>query len=231
MLKRHLCLFPLSCVLAFPAVAHELSLGAGALSVNMFSQISLTDNSLAAPNDIQWSATGNTITGEIYAGYAYNINNGFDIGVEVFYMLEGPEVDQWVINDRYITHSLKNALGIRVVPGFNITPSTRVIAEVGYLYMDQEISVTDLDISGEFDSSSVSEKSGTVVYGVGIETMIYESFGFRASYNVAPRMGDTDSDSNSVSISTVDGSADDLTYSASPVLHFFYLGAILRFGF
>lgn len=231
MLKRNLCFFPLTCALAFPAVAHEFSFGAGALSANLLSQISFTDNSLSPPNDIQWSATGNTITGEFYVGYAYNINKGFDIGVEVFYVLDGPEVEQWVLIDRYVKHSVKNAIGARVVPGFNITPSTRVIAEVGYLYMEQEISVIDLDIASEFSSTSATAKNGTVVYGVGIETMIYEAFGFRASYNVAPRMGNTNSSSNSVSISTTSGSPDDFTYSASPVLQFFYLGGILRFGF
>lgn len=230
MLKRNLSLVALSTALALSASAHEFSFGAGALNSTMFSQISLTDTATygTSNNDIQWSATGTTITGEFYAGYAYNINKGFDIGAEIFYQLDGPEVEQYVLDPRYIKHSLKNALGIRIVPGFNITPSTRVIAEVGYLFMQTEISVIDLVNASDFTATSATSDTGMIVYGVGLETMIYESFGFRASYNVAPRMGTVDSTNNAASISTKDGT---VTYDASPTFGMFYLGGIFRFGF
>lgn len=228
MLKRNFCLLSLSCALTFPATAHEFNFGTGALSINMFSQVSFSDNSVPEPNDFQWSATGNTITGELYAGYTYNFKEKFNIGAEVFYIFGGPEVEQWVLIDRYITHSLKNAIGIRIVPGFNITPSTRAIAEVGYLLMKQDISVKDLDptFATEFPSSSESETTGMLVYGIGLETMFYSSVGLRASFYFAPEMGSTD-----VSISTNPGTSTGLTYTANPVFNFFYLGGIYRFGF
>lgn len=232
MLKRNLSLIALSSALILPASAHEFSIGAGALSSNLLSQISITDTTTygTSNNDLQWSATGNTITGEFYVGYAYNINKGFDIGIEIFYDLSGPEVEQWVLLPRYVKYSVKDALGVRIVPGFNITPSTRVIAEVGYMYMQTDFSVIDLDpdIASTFTATSASKNTGMIVYGVGLETMVYENFGFRASYNVAPRMGNIDSSSNSVTLSTTDGTN---TYEASPVLNMFYVGGILRFGF
>jgi hypothetical protein len=229
MLKRNFTLAALCSLLTLPAYAHEFSIGAGALSSTLYSQISLEDTTLGSTaNTYQWSANGNAITGEFYLGYAYNINKGFDIGAEVFYLLDGPEIQQWVLEDRYLQYSVKSSLGIRIVPGFNITPSTRVIAEVGYLFMSTEINVKELDIASDFSSNTATKDTGLIVYGVGLETMIYENFGFRASYNVGPRMGDIDSSSGSATISSTD---ETLTYSANPALGMFYLGGIIRFSF
>ena len=232
MLKRNLSLLLLGSLFTLPGIAHEFTFGAGALSTNMFTQLSLVDTADfgTTNNDIQWSATGTGITGEFYAGYAYNINKGFDVGAEVFYILQGPEVEQFVIEPRYIKFSMQNALGFRIVPGFNITPSTRVLAEVGYLFMQTEISVIDLipTLASDFSTTSTILKKGMIVYGVGMETMVYQNFGFRASYVVAPEMGNNDSNSNTASITSTDGT---LTYSGSPVFNFFYVGGILKFSF
>lgn len=230
MLQRNLCLLALGSALTLGASAHEFTFGAGALSNTMFSQLSYTNTTLfgTANNDVQVSATGTTITGEFYVGYAYNINKGFDIGLEIFYDLDGPEVEQIVAEPRYLKYSMKNAIGVRVVPGFNITPSTRLIADVGYLYMETNISVIDLVTASDYTATSVSKKTGMIVYGVGIETMMYESFGLRASYNVAPRMGTVDSTNNAASITSTDGT---VTYTGSPVLSMFYLGGIVKFTF
>jgi hypothetical protein len=232
MLKRNLSLIALSTFIALPTFAHEFSFGVGALSTTMFSQISYVDTATfgTTNNDIEWSANGSQITGEFYVGYAYNINKGFDIGVEIWYDLDGPEVEQFVVEPRYIKHSMQNAIGVRVVPGFNITPSTRIIGEVGYMYTQMELSVVDLDptLASQFSSSSTTKNKGFITYGVGLETMVYQNFGFRASYNVLPPQSNSDSSTNSVSITSTDGT---VTYSATPVVNFFYVGGILRFGF
>jgi hypothetical protein len=230
MLKRNLSWVLMGSALTLPALAHEISFGAGALDSVMFAQLSQTDTIIypGTENDIQWSGTGTTITGEFYVGYAYNVNKGFDIGFEVFYDLDGPEVEQYVNQPRYLKYSMKNGLGIRIVPGFNITPSTRVIAEVGYLFLQTEINVIDLTTVPTFSTTSVTENKGVVVYGAGLETMLYESFGIRASYNVAPRMGTVDNTGSATSITNTHGT---VTYTASPALGFFYLGGVIRFGF
>lgn len=219
MLKRNLPLALLTSALTLPALAHEISMGAGALNSTAYTQITRTDNTI--PSNIEVSATGTAVTGEFYLAYAYNVNKGFDIAFELFYELDGPEVEQYAGDENYLTHSIKNAIGARIVPGFNITPSTRVIAEVGYLYMRTEVGVENI-LSPAFPTSSETKDSGVIVYGVGMETMLYDNFGLRASYTIAPTMGD------GVSITSTDGT---LTYDANSSLGYFFLGTILRFGF
>jgi hypothetical protein len=216
---HNLSLVLLSSTLTLPAFAHEISMGAGALNSTVFAQLTRTDNDTLV--DTEYSATATAVTGEFYVGYAYNVNKGFDIGFEIFYDLEGPEVLQNTGDDYYLTYSVKNAIGIRMVPGFNITPSTRVIAEVGYLYMKTELDVENI-VDYAFTNNTESKDVGVIVYGVGMETMLYSQFGLRASYVVAPTMG------SDLSITSADT---ELTYTASPAMGYFYLGGIFRFGF
>lgn len=220
MLKRNLSLIALSSALILPASAHEFSLGAGVTNVNMDTRFTYEDTELPLKTYI--SATDSAISGEFYVGYAYNINKGFDLGIEIFYDLGGPEVKQFVATFDYVTSSLSNTFGLRIVPGFNITPSTRVFASVGYSLLETEINIKDTTPVTPFESNSEKKNGGALTYGAGLETMFYDSFGLRASYMV------TDASSSSVKISSIDSTVE---YQAEPKIQTFYLGGIVRFSF
>lgn len=221
--KRTLPILLLSSM-TLSAAAHELSLGAGALSTTMFSRFTYSDDTSLKT---QVTTTATSISGEFYVGYAYNINKGFDIGAEIFYDLGGPEVENNIVTPGYVKNSLSNTIGIRILPGFNITPSTRVYAGVGYAYMDTEINVKDTDTDLTFNTKSASKKGGSIFYTAGLETMIYTSFGIRAGYSV---LNASSSIASISSTNTYSNGAHE-KYKAKPAFNEFYLGGVFRFGF
>lgn len=206
------------------ASAHELSVGAGALSTTMFSKLTYSDDT---SYDTQVTATATSISGELYFGYAYNINPGFDIGFELFYDLGGPEIESTIATPGYVKNDLSNTIGLRILPGFNITPSTRIYAGVGYAYMDSSIDIADTDTDLTFESSSASKKGGSIFYTAGLETMIYTSFGIRAAYSVI----DAASAGASLSSLTTYSNGAHEKYKAKPAFNTFYLGGVFRFAF
>jgi hypothetical protein len=231
MLKRNLSLIALSSTLMLPAAAHELSFGAGALSINMFNQLTFTDTKLAGPTPtIVFDSNANTVTGEIYVGYAYNVNRGFDIAAEVFYDFNSPKLQQYVADQSFIQVDYTNQIGVRVLPGFNITPSTRFFIDVAYLFLEGQLQTSKLLNASDFvnttTTTTTNKWSGAIQYGAGFETMIYESFGLRASYTVTPTINSNAS--HGTSVTSKDGT---LTYSTKPTFYAFYLGGIFRFGF
>lgn len=223
LMKRTLPALLLS-TFALSASAHEISLGAGALSTTMFSRFSYADDTnYQAKTDASTTA----ISGEVYFGYAYNINKGFDIGAEIFYDLGGPEAEQSVGTPGYVKNSLSNTIGIRVLPGFNITPSTRVYAGIGYAYMDTEINIKDTLTDLTFDKKTASKKGGSIFYTAGLETMFYTNIGMRVGYTVI----DAASAQATISSTNTYSNGAHEKYKAKPAFNEFYLGGIFRFGF
>lgn len=210
--------------LSFSVAAHEISIGAGALNTTMFSRLTYTDNTSFKS---QANASATAISGELYMGYAYNINKGFDIGAEIFYDLGGPEVENTIGTAGYVKNSLSNTIGIRVLPGFNITQSTRLYAGIGYAYMDTEINIKDTQTDLTFDKQSASKKAGSIFYTAGVETMLYTNFGLRAGYTVI----DAASATASISSTNTYSNGAHEKYKAKPSFNEFYLGALFRFGF
>lgn len=230
MLKRNLALLTLSSALTFPALAHEFSFGAGALNMSTFALLDYTDTTLggASPN-FQWDDFANTITGEVYGGYAYNVNKGFDIGLEVFYDFKGPTINQYNGTNSYVSFATSNIIGVRLVPGFNITKSSRVFFDVGYLWIESTVNTTQLSDAADFTSSNSTntiKRQGAIQYGAGFETMFYSNFGLRAMYSVTPSFNPNAN--NGTSVTSTDGTQ---TYSIKPTYTAFYLGGILRFSF
>lgn len=229
MLKRNLSLIALSSALILPAAAHELSFGAGALSVNMFNQLTFTDTALPGPQPIfVYDANATTVTGEIYLGYAYNVNRGFDIAAEVFYDFASPKLQQYVGFSSFVQTDYTNLIGVRVLPGFNITPSTRFFVDVAYLFLEGKLDTSHLVDASDFvnTNTTTNKWAGAIQYGAGFETMIYESFGLRASYTVTPSV--KSSASHGTSVTSKDGT---ITLSSEPTFYAFYLGGIFRFAF
>jgi hypothetical protein len=217
----------LGAALATPALAHEISFGVGALSLTMFSTITFTDTTHPGPTpSFVWETTGTDIAGEAYIGYAYNINKGFDIAAEFFYDFSGPKIDQYVDTQSYIINNSSSTYGIRVLPGFNITPSARLFVDVGYTFMQTTVDVTHLSNASDFvnttTTATTNKRHGAINYGAGMEMMFYKSVGLRASYTVTP------ASSNSATKTSHDGT---LSYQAKPSFYAFYLGGIFRFGF
>lgn len=222
-IKRALPILLLSSM-TFSAAAHEIAVGAGALSTTMFSRYTYTDDTAFKT---QATTTATSISGEAYIGYAYNFNKGFDVGAEIFYDMGGPEVENTIATPGYVKNSLSSTIGIRILPGFNITPSTRVYAGIGYAYMDTEINIKDTVTDLTFDKQSASKKGGSIFYTAGFETMIYTSFGIRAGYSVI----DAASAIASVTSTNTYSNGAHEKYKAKPAFNEFYLGGVFRFGF
>jgi opacity protein-like surface antigen len=210
--------------------SQEISVGAGALSTTMFNRFTYYNDPTLLPAfpHTQVTANSTSISGEFYFGYAYNINKGFDIGVEIFYDMGGPEIETMVVTPGYVKNALSNTIGLRVLPGFNITPSTRVYAGVGYGYMETSISVQDTETVLFFQTLSATKKGGALFYTAGLETMIYTSLGIRAGYSV---MNASQAIASVSSMNPYPGTAVYEKYKAKPSFSTFYLGGILRFGF
>lgn len=229
MFKRNLALLSISSILTFPALAHEFSFGAGALNISNFATVQFTDTLIGGNPTFEWEAFASNITGEVYGGYAYNVNKGFDIGLEVFYDFKGPVVNQYEFDNHYISFETNNIIGVRVVPGFNITKNARVFFDVGYLWIESTINTTQLLNASDFTSSNSTntiKRQGAIQYGAGFETMFYNNFGIRAMYSVTPSFNPNAN--NGTSVTSTDGTQ---TYSIKPSYTAFYLGGILRFSF
>lgn len=210
-------------MLAMTAMAQEISVGAGALSTTMASKFSYYNDVRTTQVNGQQQA----LTGEIYAGYAYNVNKGFDLGAEFFYDLGGPEIEQNVVTPGYVKNAQKSTMGIRILPGFNITPSTRVFLGVGYAWLSTTINIADTVPVKTFTSTSATKKGTSLLYMAGLETMIYTSLGIRVSYSVLQASNAIASISSSTTYA--DGAHE--KYKAKPTMGEFFLGGVFRFTF
>jgi opacity protein-like surface antigen len=212
----------LGAALSTPAIAHEFTIGVGLLSTTLDSEFEQTISGNS--NKSYSNASSTDLGGEIFLGYVWTINKGFDMAFELFYDWNTTETKDGLSSQNaggftgtgHAKHKINGVWGVRVLPGFYVTTNTKIFLDVGYANIDNELSLKSLGTTG-FSKQSDSRNAAAYRYGAGVQTMIYENFSLRASYVVMDGASNvrvkSDNGANSVKATpTIHNFAADLTY-------------------
>ena len=161
-------------------------------SYNLTATNSLTTATASGSNAI--SATG--WTGGLFAGYGQYFQEAYYLAAEILVNTSGAsQSNNWnetvvgtavrTYNDKF---SVNTSWGVRVLPGFKLNNSTLLYVPLGYMSASLKgtANFTNNGTAGGGTSVNVgaskSQYQGGFVYGVGLETVVYENFSIRGEY-------------------------------------------------
>lgn len=212
-LKKTSLAVALSSAVALPAFADGFVFGAALISQTLDSEITQV---LGAVKN-HHSASATEFDGELFAGYIWDVNSGFEIGIQAYYDFGGAQTQQAVSPSGSVKHTIDGVYGVSIMPGFKITPNTKIYLDLGGAGVKQTID--DKDVTG----SSNNSKSKTQIgyrYGAGLETMIYDNVGLGMYYAIID-------DVSEAKVSNTDANVGDI--KASPTIKNF--GITLAYHF
>jgi outer membrane immunogenic protein len=129
--------------------------------------------------------------GGLFAGYGQYFQDAYYLAAEILVNTSGASQSN---NHSYTTagvggsgnskFSANTSYGIRVLPGIKLNTSTLLYIPLGYMSASLKgTTSTTSTTAGVSASSSKSQYTGGFVYGIGLETAIYENFSLRGEYN------------------------------------------------
>lgn len=207
----------LSSIVALPALAHDITLSGALLSSNLSSDY---EHKTTTGNNYD-TASDTALGGELALGYLWKINSGFGLEFDFYYDFLGLETKQasGTAAGGYVSHTIDNMMGLRVLPLLNITQNTKIYLDLGFAYFDQTL---DAKKSGDVTAlRSTSENTYGFRYGAGISTMLYDNISLNVGYAVIDG-------GSSIKVKNTD---DTIAYSATPTIQYFGTAITWHFGF
>lgn len=209
------------------ATADGFYMGAGVGALQLNNTFAFSETQTDTP-DINLSQTGHgtSVNGTVLVGYAWENPNDYFIGLEAFQNMSDAQASA-TLSDQYGSENLhlkiKDIYGIRLLPGYHLTPDTVAYGIVGLAHSKMELSndngvATDDDVNGYQLGTGMMTKitpnvalRGDLIYtGYGkaernrTESSSYNDGSSSYSYSLA--------DSSSIKPSTMEGNVD-LMYS------------------
>lgn len=189
-----------------PAFAGELIIGGTGFNGSLGSDFTQT----GASTNIAVSAENSELGGGIYFGYVWNVNKGFNVGLEGFYDFIDVSVSNSVSLPQPLEDKVEGLGGLRMLPGFKITNNTEIYLEIGMAFVSETF---------KDPNSGSSEKATSIAfrYGAGTQTMIYDNISLRVYYSVIDQLPEA----------TI--SAEDYGVTAQPSMNEFGVGVAYHF--
>lgn len=146
----------------------------------------LSNGALAANGSNTINATG--WVGGLFAGYGQYFQDAYYLAGEILVNTSGASqsnnststsaASSVVATNKF---SANTSYGVRLLPGIKLNNSALLYIPLGY--MSASLKGTQTATDGTVSASgSKSQYSGAFVYGIGIETAIYENFSLRGEY-------------------------------------------------
>jgi opacity protein-like surface antigen len=179
-----------------------------------------------------------SIGGELAVGYQYNINNVYNVALEGFGQLSAAEVDVDAVSPYDANASVTWVAGLRLRPGYYVTPSTRLFIDGGVVLGGFELEQAENTIQGAERALKTSALDKTEVdtlcgwrYGVGIEHKMTENFVMGVDYTVTEfETYTSDFLEDAVEIAHAQGKTGDAKAEYSPTLSTLGLNFKYLFG-
>ncbi|MCE3238171.1 MAG: hypothetical protein K0R24_1152 [Gammaproteobacteria bacterium] len=170
-------------------------------------------NSTVASTELNTSHVTNAtgFAGGLFAGYGQYFQDAYYLAAEILVNTSNANQTNnlsYASNTFHSKFSANTSYGARFLPGIKLNNSALFYVPLGY---------TRASLKGTTPLTSKSQSSGGFVYGVGIETAIYENFSLRGEY--------THTNNNSFSSS---GSGANVKWSPSD--NQFMLGLLYHFA-
>lgn len=134
--------------------------------------------------------------GGLFAGYGQYFQDAYYLAGEILVNTSGASqsnnatftttsatpVASRTFNNKF---SVNTSWGVRLLPGIKLNNSTLLYIPLGYMSASLKgtSSFTNTDATSATVSTSKSQYQGAFVYGVGMETVVYENFSLRGEYN------------------------------------------------
>ena len=191
--------------LAVPAFA-EFTLSVGVQSSEL--DVESRNKVMGPPNsgiDIDRTESNNdtSLGGEVALGYQYDFATDYDLAIELFGQFSGadtavpieadslaPMFQQFGLPDEDAHASFDWMAGIRLRPGYNVTPSTRFFIDGGVLLGSFEMEYSDAmieQVSNLLTTNFASSETETLFgwrYGVGVEYKVTHNFMLGVDYAI-----------------------------------------------
>jgi len=155
-------------------------------AVNSYSVVDTT-GVLKANGSNAMNATG--WAGGLFAGYGQYFQDAYYLAAEILVNTSGASQSNnntitlsgagGTINSKF---SANTSYGIRVLPGIKLNTSSLLYIPLGYMSASLKGTANATSTTGLAANSSKSSYQGGFVYGIGIETAIYENFSLRGEY-------------------------------------------------
>ena len=172
----------------------QFTISAGVQSTNMNVESEMNVSFISGTIITETSASSNNqetaVSGELAGGYQFNFNPTYNVALEVFAQQLNNSVNVPIFvdeSDRISGNTAKTSFdwiaGLRLRPGYNITPSTRVFVDGGVVWGGMEIDYDDdngLGLGGQEDAETLSGWR----YGAGFEHAFLYNFMIGVDYTV-----------------------------------------------
>jgi opacity protein-like surface antigen len=190
-----------------PSYAGELIIGATGFNGTLVTDFT---NSFGSSN-IAVSAENSELGGGLYFGFIWNVNSGFNVGIEGYYDFIDVTVSNWAgFSSQSLEDNVTGLGGIRMLPSFKITNNTEIYLELGLAIVMDTFTDPNSGLSEEKNISAFR-------YGAGTQTMIYDNISLRVYYSVIDQMAES-------SIST-----ENYKLTAQPSMNEFGVGVAYHF--
>lgn len=158
-------------------------------AANSFSVTNAAAGGTASANgSITTNATG--WAGGLFAGYGQYFQDAYYLAGEILVNTSGASQSNnatattllggsATVNSKF---SANTSWGVRLLPGIKLNNSTLLYIPLGYMSASLK-GTTNFTSGGLSVGTSKSQYQGAFVYGVGMETVVYENFSLRGEYN------------------------------------------------
>ena len=121
------------------------------------------------------NATG--FAGGLFAGYGQYFQDAYYLAAEILVNTSGASQSNSLTDSLGVNSNSKfsanTSYGVRLLPGIKLNNSSLLYIPLGYM---------SASLKGTTNLTSKSQYSGAFVYGLGVETAIYENFSLRGEY-------------------------------------------------
>ncbi|MCD6047283.1 MAG: hypothetical protein K0S08_930 [Gammaproteobacteria bacterium] len=169
MLKKSLLVGAIALAASSVALADGFYVGAGIGGTGFHDKV---DNTLTVDGVTETSSSdhGNLgVLGGLLAGYTWNFANQFNLGVEGFANATSAKISHTSMDGDTTNVKARYNYGVRLVPGYQVTPDTDVHAIVGYVRGNFKAEATDADTGA---SASKTQNLNGFQLGVGSGTNV-----------------------------------------------------------
>jgi opacity protein-like surface antigen len=199
MLNKSLLVGAIALAASSVALADGFYVGAGVGGTGFHNQSNID-------NGVVKSDTGNLgVIGGVLAGYNWNFANQFNLGVEGFANATSAKTTANYLDSTVtVTQKARYNYGVRLVPGYQVTPDTDVHAIVGYVRGNFKTEAS----AGSFSASKTFNANGFQL-GVGSGTNVAKNVVVRGdvvySGYQSKTVSDAEGDTAKNKINTLDG--------------------------
>jgi outer membrane immunogenic protein len=182
MLKKTLFAAAVALVASTTAMAEGFYVGAGAGAIDLNNKVTVTSNDGTGNTSSNYQAGKIGLNGVLTVGYAWDLANGYVLGLEAFGGAATPK-DSLTITD-YDTGNASTSLklrynyGARVLPGYQITSNTIGYGILGYTRADMKVNISGVGNTDLQSLNSTQRFSGYQV-GFGAKTNVTRNIDIR----------------------------------------------------